>query len=93
MRASAAVVRGVALLDSEKTCSIVDFPHEVSPDIEHLLRSAYLEPLKLWPTAYGRIYRSSESKTEPSSYRHFVERAGIKTLDVCCQVHAHSSLM
>jgi processive 1,2-diacylglycerol beta-glucosyltransferase len=65
MRASAAVVRGVALLDSERTCSIVDFPHEVSPDVEHLLRSAYLESLKLWPAAYGRIYRSSESKSQP----------------------------
>jgi processive 1,2-diacylglycerol beta-glucosyltransferase len=81
MRAGAAVVRGVALLDSEKTCSIVDFPHEVSPDIEHLLRTAYLESLKLWPAAYGRIYRSSGSKTRPSSYRHFVERAGLKTIE------------
>jgi processive 1,2-diacylglycerol beta-glucosyltransferase len=81
MRASAAVVRGVALLDSEKTCSIVDFPHEVSPDIEHLLRSAYLKSLKLSPAAYGQIYRSSESKTQPSSYRYIVERAGLKTLE------------
>jgi processive 1,2-diacylglycerol beta-glucosyltransferase len=81
MRASEALVRGVALLDSERTCSIVDFPHEVSPDVEHLLRSAYLESLKLWPAAYGRIYRSSESKTQPSSYRHYVERAGLKTLE------------
>ena len=81
MRASAAVVRGIALLDSERTCSIVDLPHEVSPDVEHLLRSAYLESLKLWPAAYGRIYRSSESKTQPSSYRHFVERAGLKVLE------------
>jgi processive 1,2-diacylglycerol beta-glucosyltransferase len=81
MRASEAVVRGVALLDIEKTCSIVDFPHEVSPDVEHLLRSAYLESLKLWPAAYGRIYRSSESKTQPSPYRHYVERSGLKTLE------------
>jgi processive 1,2-diacylglycerol beta-glucosyltransferase len=80
MRASAAVVRGVALLDSERTCSIIDFPHEVSPDVEHLLRSVYLESLKLWPAAYGRIYRSSGG-AQPSSYRHFVERAGLKTLE------------
>lgn len=81
MRASEAVVRGIALLDRERTCSIIDFPHEVSPDVEHLLRSVYLESLKLWPAAYGRIYRSSESKTQPGSYRHFVERAGLKTLE------------
>jgi processive 1,2-diacylglycerol beta-glucosyltransferase len=81
MRASEALVRGVALLDPEKTCSIVDFPHEVSPDIEHLLRSAYLESLKLWPTAYGKIYRSSENRTQPRSYQHYVERAGLKTLE------------
>jgi len=81
MRASEALVRGVTLLDPERTCTIVDFPHEVSPDIEHLLRSAYLESLKLWPAAYGKIYRSSEGKTQPRSYRHFVERAGLKTLE------------
>ncbi len=81
MRASAAIVRGVALLDSESTCSIVDFPHEVSPSIERLLRTVYLESLKLWPTAYGRIYRSSGSSTQPGSYQHYVERAGLKTLE------------
>lgn len=81
MRASEAVVRGVTLLDSEKTCSIVDFPHEVSPSVEHLLRSAYLESLKLWPAAYGRLYRSSGSKTQPSSYKYYVERTGLKTLE------------
>jgi hypothetical protein len=70
MRASAAVVRGVDLSDPEQTCSVVDFPHEVSPGIEHLLRSAYLESLKLWPTAYGRIYRSSGG-ARPGSYRHY----------------------
>jgi processive 1,2-diacylglycerol beta-glucosyltransferase len=80
MRASAAVVRGVALLDPEKTCSIVDFPHEVSPGIEQLLRSAYLGSLKLWPAAYGRIYRSSGS-ARPGSYRNYVERAGLRTLE------------
>jgi processive 1,2-diacylglycerol beta-glucosyltransferase len=80
MRASAAVVRGVDLSDPEQTCSVVDFPHEVSSGIEHLLRSAYLESLKLWPTAYGRIYRSSGG-ARPGSYRHYVERAGLRTLE------------
>ena len=79
MRASAAVVRGVELSDPERTCTIVDFPHEVSPGIEHLLRSAYLQSLKLWPTAYGRIYRSSRG-AQPGSYRNYVEGAGLKTL-------------
>ena len=80
MRASAALVRGVALLDPARTCSIVDFPHLVSPGIEQLLRSAYLGSLKLWPAAYGRIYRSSEGG-RPGSYRDFVERAGLRTLE------------
>jgi processive 1,2-diacylglycerol beta-glucosyltransferase len=80
MRASAAVVRGVELLEPQRTCSIVDFPHEVSPGIEHLLRSAYLEALKLWPAAYGKIYRSSGG-AQPGPYRHYVERAGLKTLE------------
>jgi processive 1,2-diacylglycerol beta-glucosyltransferase len=80
MRASAAVVRGVELLDPERTCTIVDFPHEVSPGIEHLLRSAYLQSLKLWPEAYGRIYRSSRG-TQPGSYRNYVEGAGLNTLE------------
>lgn len=79
-RASAALVRGVALLDPARTCSIVDFPHLVSPGIEQLLRSAYLGSLKLWPEAYGRIYRSSEGG-RPGSYRDFVERAGLRTLE------------
>ena len=80
MRASAALVRGVALLDPARTCSIVDFPHLVSPGIEQLLRSAYLGSLKLWPEAYGMIYRSSEGG-RPSPYRDFVERAGLRTLE------------
>jgi len=80
MRASAALVRGVELLDPERTCSIVDFPHEVSPGIEHLLRSAYLDALKLWPAAYGKIYRSSGG-AQPSSYSRYVEGAGFKTLE------------
>lgn len=78
MRASAALVRGVALLEPEIACSIVDFPHQVSPGIEQLLRGAYLESLKLWPAAYGRIYRSSGGA---GSYRQYVERAGLQTLE------------
>ena len=81
MRASEAIVRGIALLNSQTTCSVVDFPHEVSPHIERLLRSAYLESLKLWPAAYGKIYRSSENKPQASSYQLYVERAGLKTLE------------
>jgi processive 1,2-diacylglycerol beta-glucosyltransferase len=80
MRASAALVRGVSLLQPEITCSIVDFPHQVSPGIEHLLRGAYLESLKLWPAAYGRIYRSSGG-AGAGSYRQYVERAGLQTLE------------
>jgi processive 1,2-diacylglycerol beta-glucosyltransferase len=79
MRASAAVVRGVALLDPERTCSIVDFPHEVSPGLERLLRDAYLESLKLWPTAYGRLYQSSGT-SQPGAYVQYLHTAGLKTL-------------
>src|SRR5215207_10508769 len=80
MRASAAVVRGVALLDPERVCSIVDFPHEVSPDLERLLRDAYLEALKLWPTAYGKLYESSGTG-QPGSYVNYLRSAGLKTLE------------
>lgn len=80
MRASAAVVRGVAMLDPGKTCSVVDFPYEVSPGVERLLRDAYLEALKLWPTAYGRLYQSS-STGHHESYGHYLERAGVQTLE------------
>jgi len=81
MRASAAVVRGVDLIDPERTCSIVDFPHEVSPGIERLLRDAYLESLKLWPTAYGRLYQSSGTSHQGPSYVNYIQTAGIKTLE------------
>src|SRR5215203_835445 len=80
MRASAAVVRGIELLDPEKTCSIVDFPHEVSPEVESLLRDVYLESLKLWPTAYGRLYQSSGTG-QPGSYVYYLRSAGLKTLE------------
>jgi processive 1,2-diacylglycerol beta-glucosyltransferase len=80
MRASAAVVRGVDILDPEKTCSIVDFPHEVSPGVERLLRDAYLEALKLWPTAYGKLYQSSGT-SQPGSYVNYLRTAGLKTLE------------
>ena len=79
MRASAALVRGVDLLDPGRTCSIVDFPHEVSPGVEHLLRDAYLEALKLWPRAYGKIYQSSGTG-QPGTFVHHVQTAGLKTL-------------
>ena len=41
MRASAALVRGVSLVQPEITCFIVDFPHQVSPGIERLLQSVH----------------------------------------------------
>src|SRR5918997_5355681 len=78
MRASAAVVRGVTLLDPERTCSIVDFPHEVSPGIERLLRDAYLESLKLWPTAYGRLYQSSGTGQQ-GSYVNYIHTGGLRS--------------
>lgn len=65
MRASAALTRGIKLLDPERECLTVDFPREVSPAMEALLRRAYLESLKLMPTAYGRIYRLSELQAPP----------------------------
>src|SRR5215203_5929460 len=80
MQASAAVVRGMALLDPEKTCSIVDFPHEVSPEVESLLRDVYLESLKLWPTAYGRLYQSSGTGRQ-STYVRYIHTAGLETLE------------
>lgn len=60
MRASAALEKGVQRLDSSRECLIVDFPREVSPTIEALLRKVYMDSLKLMPAAYGRIYRMSE---------------------------------
>jgi len=80
MRASAAITRGVALVDPGRTCSVIDFPRAVSPGIEHLLRNTYLESLKLWPAAYGRIYRSAGSG-QTGSYQQYVERAGLRTLE------------
>ena len=80
MRASAAITRGVALLDPDRACSIIDFPHEVSPGIEHLVRTAYLEALKLWPEAYGRLYRSSGGGRQ-DGYQYYVDRAGVRTLE------------
>ncbi|MGH3145632.1 MAG: MGDG synthase family glycosyltransferase [Rubrobacter sp.] len=60
MRASAALSEGVKLLDPGLRCLIVDFPHEVSPAMESLLRRVYLESLKSMPDLYGRVYRMSE---------------------------------
>src|ERR687889_681948 len=62
MRASAALALGVGLVDPNRTCSIVDFPHEVSPAVEDLIRRTYLESLKLMPDLYGKLYRMSEMR-------------------------------
>jgi processive 1,2-diacylglycerol beta-glucosyltransferase len=60
MRASAALTEGLELLAPELDCLTVDFPREVSPTTEALLRQAYLESLKLMPDVYGKIYRMAE---------------------------------
>src|SRR5215212_4041390 len=70
----------VDILDPERTCLIVDFPHEVSPAVERLLRDAYLQALKLWPTAYGKLYQSSGTG-QPGTLVHQVQTAGLKTLE------------
>lgn len=62
MRASAALTQGVKLLAPELDCLTVDFPREVSPTTEALLRQAYLESLKLMPDVYGKIYRMAEAR-------------------------------
>jgi processive 1,2-diacylglycerol beta-glucosyltransferase len=62
MRASAALALGVAQVDPDRTCSIVDFPHEVSPAVEDLIRRSYLESLKLMPDLYGKLYRMSKMR-------------------------------
>jgi len=67
MRASAALALGVELIAQDKTCSIVDFPHEVSPAVEDLIRRTYLESLKLMPDLYGKLYRMSEIRATPQS--------------------------
>src|SRR5919107_3872743 len=78
MRASAALALGVSLTDPSRTCSIVDFPHEVSPAIEDLLRRSYLESLKLMPDLYGKLYRMSElratQQSTPSRANELYER-------------------
>lgn len=62
MRASAALKQGIDLLVPDRSCRILDFPREVSPATEALLRRIYLESLKLMPAAYGRMYRISETE-------------------------------
>ncbi len=62
MRASAALTKGVEFLAPELDCLTIDFPREVSPAIEALLRQAYLESLKLMPDVYGRLYRMTEHR-------------------------------
>src|SRR5919107_2344828 len=67
MRASAALALGVGLVEPDRTCSIVDFPHEVSPAVEDLIRRTYLESLKLMPDLYGKLYRMSEARATQQS--------------------------
>ena len=67
MRASAALALGVASVDPNRTCSIVDFPHEVSPAVEELIHRTYLESLKLMPDLYGKLYRMSEMRATQQS--------------------------
>jgi processive 1,2-diacylglycerol beta-glucosyltransferase len=80
MRASEALTLGIKLLDTGLLTSTVDFPKEVSPMIEQLLRGAYLEALKLWPAAYGRLYRASGGGYAPR-YQRYVERSGVRALE------------
>jgi processive 1,2-diacylglycerol beta-glucosyltransferase len=78
MRASAALALGVASVDQDRACSIVDFPHEVSPAVEDLIRRTYLESLKLMPDVYGKLYRMSETRATqhgpPSRTQELYER-------------------
>src|SRR5215203_782950 len=67
MRASAALAKGVAECDPNLRCSIVDFPHEVSPAVEDLIRRTYLESLKLMPDLYDKLYRMSETRVTQQS--------------------------
>ena len=80
MRASAALSRGIELVDSSRSCLTVDFPREVSPAVEHVLRTAYLEALKLWPSAYGKLYRSSGG-AHAQTYQHYLGGPGVLTLE------------
>ncbi len=68
------------LEDPDRKCLTVDFPHEVSPSIEHALRAAYLEALKLWPSAYGRLYRSSGG-AHASTYQRYLGKPGLRALE------------
>lgn len=80
MRASAALGRGIGQLDPTRSCRVVDFPREVSPTVERALRAVYLESLKLWPAAYGRLYRSSGG-THAETYQHYLGRPGLRSLE------------
>lgn len=70
MRASAALTQGIKLLAPELYCLTVDFPREVSPTTEALLRQAYLESLKLMPDVYGKIYRMAEIRASKQGTTH-----------------------
>lgn len=80
MRASAALSRGLELLNTPCSCLTLDFPREVSPAVERVLRAAYLESLKLWPTAYGRLYRSSGG-AHAETYQHYLGKPGLRALE------------
>lgn len=80
MRASAALEKGMVLLDSGVRCLTLDFPHEVSPALERALRAAYLESLKLWPAVYGRLYRSSGG-AHADTYQRYLGKPGLRVLE------------
>ena len=70
MRASAALTKGIGSLAPGLDCLTVDFPREVSPIMEALLRQAYLESLKLMPNVYGKVYRVSEVRASKRGTPH-----------------------
>lgn len=80
MRASAALGQGIELVDPSRSCLTADFPREVSPAVERAMRAAYLEALKLWPAAYGRLYRSSGG-AHAETYQNYLGRPGMLTLE------------
>lgn len=79
MRASQALRRGAQLVDPGSLFYTVDYPREISPTIEHTLRGAYLESLKFWPRAYGRLYRST-GHSGAGIYSRYLGGAGLGAL-------------
>ncbi len=80
MRASAALVKAFGSLRPELQSLTVDFPREVSPTLERVIRRAYLEALKIWPAAYGRLYRTSGSGRR-EVYTRYLGRPGVRALE------------